>query len=60
MVDHVEQVRDRMVQVWPIVRNHLRQAQLAQARVYNRGAQLLIFRRGDLVLVLIPTAEYTS
>ena len=57
MVDHVEQVRDRMVQVWPIVRNHLRQAQLAQARVYNRGAQLRIFRPGNLVLVLIPTAE---
>ena len=57
MVDHVEQVRDRMAQVWPIVRNHLRQAQQAQARVYNRGAQLRIFLPGDLVLVLIPTAE---
>ena len=57
MVDQVEQVRDRMAQVWPIVRNHLRQAQQAQARVYNRGAQLRIFLPGDLVLVLIPTAE---
>jgi hypothetical protein len=57
LVDHVEQVRDRMAQVWPIVRNHLKQAQLAQARVYNRGAQLRIFQPGDLVLVLIPMAE---
>ena len=39
-LDHVEQVWDRMTQVWPIVREHLRQAQQAQVRVYNRGAQL--------------------
>ena len=57
MVDHVEQVRSRMAQVWPIVREHLRQAQQAQAWVYNRGAQLRIFRPGEMVLVLIPTAE---
>ena len=46
-----------MAQVWPIVRAHLRRAQQAQARVYNRGAQLRFFRPGDLVLVLVPTAE---
>ena len=44
MVEHVEQMRDRMAQVWPIVRDHLRQAQQAQARVYDSGAQLRIFR----------------
>uniref|UniRef100_A0A8C5BI86 Gypsy retrotransposon integrase-like protein 1 n=1 Tax=Gadus morhua TaxID=8049 RepID=A0A8C5BI86_GADMO len=57
LVDHVEQVRDCMAQVWPIVRDHLRQAQQAQARVYNRGAQLRLFRPGDLVMMLIPTSE---
>ena len=46
-----------MARIWPIVREHLQQAQLAQARVYNRGAQLRKYRPGDLVLVLIPTAE---
>ena len=47
-----------MAQVLPIVRDHLRQAQQAQqAQVYNRGAQLRLFRPGDLVMVLIPTAE---
>ena len=46
MPDHVEQVRDCMAQVWTIVRDHLRQAQEAQAQVYNRGAQLRIFRPG--------------
>ena len=45
----MEQVRDRMVQVWPIVWGHFN---MAQAQVYNRSAQLCIF------LVLIPTAEY--
>ena len=57
MLDHVEQIRDRMAQVWPIVRDHLQQAQQAQAWVYNRGAQLRTFHPGDLVLVLVPTAE---
>ena len=46
-----------MAQVWPIIRDHLRQAQQAQPWVYNRGAQLCIFRPGDLVLVLVPTTE---
>ena len=37
MVDHVEQVRSRMAQVWPIVRDHLRQAQQAQAQYLPTG-----------------------
>ena len=37
-LDHVEQVRDRMAQMWPLVRDHLQRAQQAQARVNNRGA----------------------
>ena len=50
-------MRDRIAQMWPIVRDHLRQAQQAQARVYDRGAQLHVFQPGDLVLVLVPTTE---
>ena len=46
-----------MAQVWPIVQEHLQQGQQAQARVYNRGAQLRTFQSGDLVLDLVPTAE---
>ena len=45
LVDHVEQVRERMAQVWPIVREHLHNAQQAQARTYNRGAKLRLFQR---------------
>ena len=56
-LDHVEHMRDRMAQVWPIVRDHLQRAQQAQARVYDRGAQLRVFHPGDLVLVLVPTVE---
>ena len=51
MVDHVEQVRDRMAQVWPIVRDHLRQAQQAKARVYYRGAQLRIYTNGGVQIL---------
>ena len=53
LVDHVEQVRERMAQVWHIVREHLRSAQQTQARTYNRGAQLHLFQPVELVLVLI-------
>ena len=48
-LDHVEQVRDRMAQVWPIVPDHLRRAQQAQARIYDRGspaARLPAWRAG--------------
>ena len=58
LVDHVKQVRERMAQVWPIVPEHHQKAQQAQARTYNCGAQLCLFRPGERVLVLIPTAEY--
>ena len=57
VIEHVEQMRGRMAQIWPVVREHLGRAQQAQARVYNRGAQLRTFNPGDQVLVLVPTAE---
>ena len=57
VIEHVEQVRGRMAQIWPLVREHLGRAQQAQARVYNRGAQLRTFNPGDQVLVLVPTSE---
>ena len=53
----MEQVRDRLAQVWPIVCGHLQQAPQAQSWVYNRSAQLRIFRPGELVLVLIPQVQ---
>ena len=34
-----------------MVRDHLPEAQQGQARVYNRGAQLIMFQPGDLVMV---------
>ena len=36
MVEHVEEVRERMATLWPLVREHMADAQAAQARVYNR------------------------
>ncbi|KAJ8351611.1 hypothetical protein SKAU_G00230870 [Synaphobranchus kaupii] len=57
MVEHVEEVRERMATIWPMVREHMAEAQTAQARVYNRGAQPREFGPGDKVLVLVPTLE---
>ncbi|KAG5855857.1 hypothetical protein ANANG_G00001090 [Anguilla anguilla] len=39
VIEHVEQMHRRMAQIWPMVRENMQQAQQAQARVYNRGAQ---------------------
>ena len=55
VVEHVEQMHHRMTQVWPLVREHMRQAQAQQARVYNRGAQMREFKPGHKVMVLVPT-----
>ena len=57
MIEHVEGLRDRMATLWPLVREHMAEAQTAQARVYNRGTQPREFQVGDKVLVLVPTVE---
>lgn len=57
MVEHVEDMKGRMATLWLLVREHMREAQEAQSRVYNRGAQPRDFQPGDKVLVLIPTSE---
>ena len=57
LVEHVEEVQERMAVLWPMVREHMAAAQAAQARVYNRGAQPRVFAPGDRVLVLVPTSE---
>ncbi|KAF1388735.1 hypothetical protein PFLUV_G00065720 [Perca fluviatilis] len=57
MVEHVEDMRGRMTTLWPLVREHMREAQEAQSQVYNRGAQPRDFQPGDKVLVLSPTSE---
>ena len=57
VVDHVEQMKERMKKVWPLVRQHMEKAQAEQARTYNRGARIREFQPGEKVLVLIPTNE---
>ncbi|XP_077964207.1 uncharacterized protein LOC144411428 [Gasterosteus aculeatus] len=56
-IEYVDQMQDRMAKVWPLVREHMQQAQHAQARIYNRRAQLREFQPEEFVLVLIPTVE---
>ncbi|XP_075939166.1 uncharacterized protein LOC142940136 [Anarhichas minor] len=58
LVEHVEKMQAPMKDVWPMVRDHMAQAQEAQRRVYNRGAQPREFQPGDKVLVLIPTTNH--
>ena len=55
VVEHVERMHHRMTQVWPLVREHMQQAQAQQAQVYNRGAQVREFEPGKKVMVLVPT-----
>ena len=57
VIEYVDQMQERMGKIWPLMQEHMQQAQRAQARVYNRTAQVREFRPGELVLVLIPTAE---
>lgn len=57
VIDHVERMYRRIAHIWPAVREHMRQAQQAQASLYNRGAQVREFQKGAKVLVLIPTQE---
>ena len=57
MVEHAEDMRTRMAASWPLVREHMQEAQEAQAQVYNRGAQQRDFQPGDKALVLVPTSE---
>jgi hypothetical protein len=53
----MEEIRERMTVIWPVVREHMAQAQRTQERVYNQGAQQREFHPGEKVLVLIPTTE---
>ena len=57
VIDHIEKLQERARRVWPLVREHMEQAQRAQERTYNRGAQVREFKVGDKVLVLLPTSE---
>ncbi|CAJ0964630.1 unnamed protein product [Ranitomeya imitator] len=57
VIEHVALMQQRIAKVMPIVKEHLLQAQEAQARVYNRSARVRQFNPGDRVLVLVPTVE---
>lgn len=46
-----------MTQMWPIVWEHMEQAQEAQAWIYNREAQLREYQPGEKVMVFVPTHE---
>ncbi|KAL0185140.1 hypothetical protein M9458_020837, partial [Cirrhinus mrigala] len=56
VIEHVKEMRAKIDQVMPLVREHLVKAQQAQQRLYNRAAQPREFQPGDRVMVLVPNA----
>ncbi|KAI2658155.1 Transposon Ty3-I Gag-Pol polyprotein [Labeo rohita] len=56
VVEHVQQMREKIDRVMPLVREHLVKAQQSQQRHYDRPAQPREFQPGDRVMVLVPTA----
>ena len=57
VVEHVERLQARARKIWPLVREHMEQAQRDQSRIYNRGAVVREFQVGEKVLVLVPSNE---
>ena len=53
----MESMQRWMTWIWPLVWEHMKEAQTEQACVYNRGTKAREFRPGDKVLVLIPTSD---
>ncbi|KAL0174660.1 hypothetical protein M9458_030628 [Cirrhinus mrigala] len=47
VIEHVKEMRAKIDQVMPLVREHLVKAQQAQQRLYNRAAQPREFQPGD-------------
>ncbi|KAL0176575.1 hypothetical protein M9458_028905, partial [Cirrhinus mrigala] len=56
VVEHVQQMWEKIDRVMPLVREHLVNAQRSQQRHYDRAAQPREFQPGDRVMVLVPTA----
>ena len=57
VLQYVEDMRVRMAQIAPLVRQHMEQAQSRQKSYYDQRALVRQFERGDRVMVLVPTAE---
>ncbi|KAM9173394.1 uncharacterized protein ACDP82_000495 [Pangshura tecta] len=57
IIEHVMQMKDRIAQVTPIVREHMEKAQETQQTYYNRQAMAQKFQVGNRVMVLVPTVE---
>ncbi|KAI2642954.1 Retrovirus-related Pol polyprotein [Labeo rohita] len=56
VVEHIQQMRERIDRIMPLVREHLSKAQQAQQPHYNRVAQPREFQPGDRVMVLVPNS----
>ena len=57
LIEHIDHLQERAKKVWPLVREHMEQAQREQARSYNRNATVREFQVGEKVLILVPSSE---
>lgn len=55
MVEHIAQMKNRMAEVMPLIREHVQAAQKSQ--VCNQSAKVREFKLEDWVLVLVSTIE---
>ena len=57
VISYVMSTREKLSQMAEIVKENLTKAQLHQKTWYDKRARLREFKRGDLVLVLLPTTS---
>ena len=58
IISHVLTIRERLEKMKDIVRENLEEAQRLQKKAYNRRTQERSFKKGDKVLVLLPTSTH--
>nr|XP_015210947.1 PREDICTED: uncharacterized protein LOC107078390 [Lepisosteus oculatus] len=60
IIEHVEQMRERINVIVPLVKENLEKAQAQQQQIYNRGAVAREFQIGDRVLVPTPECKFLA
>ncbi|XP_069502965.1 uncharacterized protein [Ambystoma mexicanum] len=57
LTEYASQLQERIERLRVVARDNLLQAQLNQEKYYNQKAQLRTFKKGDQVLILMPTSD---
>ena len=54
---YVVDLRNRLQETWDMAHDELRRSQVRQNRQFDYSAKERTFKRGDLVLILLPTSD---